>query len=287
MSAGRISAATRMLAVVGDPVGHSLSPLMHNQWLAEAGIDAAYGALHLRSDEAAADLAALARAGFYGLNITLPYKAAALEAATERTREAAAIGAANTLARRADGGWMAHNTDGEGFATALRAALGGQDPGAGARVVLIGAGGAARAAVAWLASLGVSLAIVNRTEETARELAASLAPGTEIAGLSDLSRIAGEAAIVVNSASLGHTGAAVFELPAGSGRPFIDMSYGKAAAAQLAAAYAAGWEAYDGLTMLAGQAAAAFRIWFGDETDYRPDIFAAAAMCRASLEIAP
>ena len=76
-----ISPATKLYAVVGDPVAHSLSPLIHNRWMHEAGIDAVYVALHLRSPDAAADLRALARAGYSGLNITLPHKIAALASA--------------------------------------------------------------------------------------------------------------------------------------------------------------------------------------------------------------
>ena len=133
----------KLFAVVGDPVSHSLSPLIHNRWIAEAALDAHYSALHLQSTNAAADIRALAFE-YSGLNVTLPHKIAALEAATASTPEARAIGAANTLALT-DGAWTAYNTDVAGFSDALVAALDGYRT--HLRVVMIGAGGAARAAV--------------------------------------------------------------------------------------------------------------------------------------------
>jgi shikimate dehydrogenase len=274
-----ISPVTKLYAVVGDPVAHSLSPLIHNRWIHEAGIDAAYVALHLRSPDAAADLRALARLGFSGLNITLPYKLAALAAANAASPDASAVGAANTLMRESNGEWIAYNTDIDGFSLALAHCL-GADP-KGRRVILIGAGGAARAAALQLARLGVELAIVNRSKANADTLAKNLAPEAETADLSELGSLAERADIVVNSASLGHAGASLPQLPPGKGRPFLDLSYGKAAKDTLAAAAAAGWAPHDGLRMLVGQAAAAFRIWFGQS----PDMSGALSACEAVVAV--
>jgi hypothetical protein len=179
-----ISPATRLYGVIGDPVSHSLSPLIHNRWLQQAGIDAVYVALHLQSADPAADIRSLARAGFSGLNITLPHKRAALEASEFVSPEAKAIGAANTLKREDAGGWKAHNTDAAGFFEALQAALGADVK--GRRVVLVGAGGAARAAAYELTRRGASLAIVNRSKANADTLAKALAPGAETAELERL-----------------------------------------------------------------------------------------------------
>ncbi len=266
-----ISAKTRVFGVAGDPVSHSFSPRIHNRWMAAAGIDAVYTGFHLRSDDAAADLRALARAGIGGLNITLPHKSAALAAADDASDDARRAGAANTLERLPGGGWRAHNTDIEGFALAL-AHVAGKDI-AGARVVLIGAGGASRAAVLHLAGKGVSLAIVNRTPETAARLVDELAPGARPGGLDELATFASGADVIVNAASFGHSDGAAPELPPGAGRPFLDMSYGAATVESFAAARNAGWTPHDGLRMLVGQAAAAFRIWFG----VTPDVDAALA----------
>ena len=266
----------KLFAVVGDPVSHSLSPLIHNRWIADAGLDAHYSAIHLQSANAAADIRALA-ADYSGLNVTLPHKIAALEAAASASPEVRAIGAANTLARSDDGKWVAYNTDVAGFLDALAAAVGPKRT--GLRVVMIGAGGAARAAVAALAASDASLAIVNRSVANAASLAADLAPAAETADLSQLAALAEAADIVVNSASLGHAGASLPSLPDGKGRPFLDLSYGKAAAQTLSAAAASGWTPHDGLPMLVGQATAAFRIWFG----ISPDEAEALKACREAV----
>ena len=274
-----LSPATKLYGVVGDPVGHSLSPLIHNRWIREAGIDAVYVALHLQSSDAEADLRALARANFSGLNVTLPHKAAALKSAASASPDAKLIGAANTLARETGPVWTAYNTDTDGFSLALTHVLSG-DP-RGRRVVLIGAGGAARAAAYGLARLGVELAIVNRSKANADALVKELALHAETADLGELNTYAERADIVVNSASLGHAGVGLPQLPAGKGRSFLDLSYGRAAKDTLAAAKAAGWAPHDGLRMLVGQAAAAFKIWFG----LSPDIDGALGACEAIVAV--
>jgi len=300
-----ISGATRLYGVVGDPVGHSLSPLIHNRWIKEAGLDAVYVAIQLQSADPAGDLRLMAQDGawpknasnssysfpiippgldertledavFSGLNVTLPHKAAALAAAARLSPEAKRIGAANTLIRES-GGWAANNTDIAGFSAALDHAMNYQKP---SRVVLIGAGGAARAAALVLAGLGVELAIVNRSRANAVALANELAPKAETADLAQLASLAETADIVVNSASLGHSGASLPVLPPGKGRPFFDMTYGKPAAGTLGAAQAAGWAPHDGLRMLVGQAAAAFKLWF----DITPDSATALAACEAAVK---
>lgn len=270
------SPKTRRYAVVGDPVAHSLSPLIHTRWMKDAGLDADYTALHLKSADAATDIRALA-GEYHGLNITLPHKLAALAAAARASPDARQVGAANTLTRENDADWSAHNTDVAGFSDALQAAIGNDLK--GKRVVLIGAGGAARAAVLYFAKAGAMLAIVNRSKENAQALAKDLAPNAETAELAQLGSYAEDAAIVVNSASLGHSGASLPALPAGRGRPFLDMSYGKAAEPALSAAASSGWTPHDGLRMLVGQAAAAFHIWFG----LSPDTDGALSACRAAV----
>lgn len=267
---------TRQFAVVGDPVAHSLSPLIHNEWMAVAGLDAHYSRVHLQSEDAAQDLRAMGQI-YSGLNITLPHKVAALKAAVEASVEARAIGAANTLVAGA-GRWVAHNTDVDGFEAMLRAAIGEVRP--GLRVLMIGAGGAARAAAYSLNRVGAKVSIANRTVENARALAAELAPGARVGGMDELGALAAEADVVVNTASLGHAGGGIAGLAAGEGRPLLDMSYGKAAAAVLGPAAAAGWATHDGLTMLVAQAAAAFKLWFG----IAPDQASALAACRRAVE---
>ena len=262
-------------AVVGDPVAHSLSPLIHNAWMVEAGLDAHYERVHLKSETVAADIRDMARA-YSGINVTLPHKIAALEASANSSPEVRVVGAANTLVRAGDG-WTAHNTDVAGFEIAMRAVAGEELR--NLRVLLIGAGGAARAVVVSLNRAGAQLTIANRSAVNAAALANELAPQAVTAGLSEVDALSASADIIVNSASLGHAGASLPQLAPGKGRPFLDLSYGKTAAATLQAAASAGWAPHDGLTMLVGQAAAAFHLWFG----VAPDRARALAACRAAV----
>lgn len=271
----KTSPATKMYAVVGDPVAHSLSPLIHNGWIADAEFNADYSRVHLHSETAADDLRAMVRE-YDGLNVTLPHKIAALSAATNSSLEARTVGAANTLVRE-HGAWTAHNTDVAGFEAAMHAACG--DELRNLRVLLIGAGGAARAAVVSLNRSGAKLTIANRSPTNAAALANALAPHAHTAGLDDIKRLSADADIIVNSASLGHAGAGLPPLAPGGGRPFLDLSYGKAAAGALDTAAKAGWAPHDGLTMLVAQAAAAFHLWFG----VWPDQAKALHACRAAV----
>jgi shikimate dehydrogenase len=270
------SRETKIYAVVGDPVAHSLSPLIHNGWIADHGFDARYDRVHLQSDKAGDDLRAMATT-YSGLNVTLPHKIAALSAAANSSPEARTVGAANTLVRE-DGAWTAHNTDVAGFEAAMHAACG--DELRNLRVLLIGAGGAARAAIVSLNRSGAKLTIANRSALNAAALANELAPHARTVGLEDIERLSADADVIVNSASLGHAGASLPSLSPGAGRPFLDLSYGKAAAGTLAAAASAGWAPHDGLTMLVAQAAVAFHLWFG----VWPDQAKALRACRSKLQ---
>lgn len=266
---------TAQFAVVGDPVAHSLSPLIHNSWIETAGLNAHYDRVHLQSQSAATDLRAMV-SQYSGLNVTLPHKIAALEAGAKSSPDARIVGAANTLVR--DGHtWTAHNTDVAGFEAAMRAACG--DELRNLNVLLIGAGGAARAAVVSLNRSGANLTIANRSAANAAALANELAPHAHTAGLADIERLSADADIIVNSASLGHSGASLPPLAPGRGRPFLDLSYGKAAAQTLATAEQASWAPHDGLVMLVAQAAAAFHLWFG----IWPDQAGALHACRLAV----
>ena len=270
-----LDGALKRFAVVGDPIAHSLSPLIHNEWIRAAGLGAEYGRIRLVSQQAADDLRAMS-AEYSGLNVTLPHKLAALKAAARADDLALQVGAANTLVND-NGEWTAWNTDVGGFSEAVRGAL-GETP-SGLEVVLIGAGGAARAALVSLVGARARIRIVNRTRERADALAGELAPGALTGGLEALAGFARTADLIVNSASLGHGGADLPELGPGGGRVFLDLSYGPAAASALRAAAVSGWTPHDGLAMLVAQAAGAFRLWFGRD----PNQAQALAACRARL----
>lgn len=274
-----VSSATKVFAVIGDPVAHSLSPMIHNAWIAAIRADAVYVALRVDHPQPEEAIRSLSGCGLSGLNVTLPHKTAALAAASAIDETAEAVGAANTLVGNPAGGWTAHNTDIEGFAHAAETALGARP--AGARVLLLGAGGAARAAAFYLGKTGADLAILNRTRANADELARRFAPNAEVAEMSELARLSEQADLVVNAASLGHSGASLPDFASGKGRPFLDLSYGKAAKSAMAQATAAGWTAHDGLEMLVAQAAEAFRLWFGEI----PDQASALAACRRRVAV--
>lgn len=265
---------TKLLGVIGDPIAHSMSPLIHNGWLRDMGFDATYEALHVPDGELGLALETLSKRDILGLNVTLPHKHAALNAAREASSAATRIGAANTLTYLGQQNWRADNTDAPGFLSAL----GLTDP-ATEKVLILGAGGSARALVYALTEAGCPIAILNRTLAKAEVLANELGHSNTVYGAIDQYReYIDEATIVINTTSMGYTGN-VLDLPVGDGRLFFDISYGNIASHQIAHAATQGWRTQDGLTMLVAQAAFSFEIWF----DEKPNISAAMRRCEMAL----
>lgn len=253
----KITGAALLAGIVGRPVAHSLSPVIHNAWIEAAGMDAVYAAF-APPDEAAFDLLIQAgRAGMiHGLNVTAPFKAQALAAADQASDTARACGSANVLAFR-DGRVRAHSTDGEGLLMALAEQAPDFDLAAGP-VLFLGAGGAARAAVAALLAGGApEVVILNRTRERAEALAASFGERVRAAG-DDPADVA-EAGLVINAVSgpmdfdFSRTPAAVAAL---------DMTYKPLETPFLIAARRRGLAGVDGLGMLTGQAGPSFEFIF-------------------------
>lgn len=259
-------------AVIGNPVTHSKSPWIHAQFARATGQDMEYGAIEAPLEGFAAAVAEFRAAGGKGLNVTLPFKEQAFRLCASTSGRAAAAQAVNTLVlnRAAIYG---DNTDGVGLLTDLTANLGRVLT--GARVLLIGAGGAAQGVLAPLAASGATLLVVaNRTVTRARALAARVA-GVRACGLDEL---AGQSFdLVVNATSAGLSGEAP-ALPTGLFRPgalAYDLVYGRDTAF-LAQARAAGAATADGTGMLVEQAAESFLLWRG----VRPDTRAVrAALC--------
>ena len=267
---------TKLLGVIGDPISHSLSPLIHNGWLRDLGINATYEAMQVADGELSTALATLAKRDVLGVNVTLPHKTAALNAAAIKSDRAIKIGAANTLTYT-KGDWAAENTATPGFLEALGAIDSYTD-----KVVLLGAGGSARALVYALSERGVDTVILNRTRSKAQDLAEMLGSKSTVHGpINQYKEYIDQATIVINTTSMGYSGD-IFELPDGQGRLFFDISYGKISAPQLDHAADKGWETRDGLTMLVAQAAFSFEIWF----ETLPDIERALRRCRLALEAA-
>jgi shikimate dehydrogenase len=267
-------------AVFGHPVGHSLSPAIHRLFGEQCGIALEYVAIDAEP-ERFADAVQRFLAGAHGVNVTLPHKAAAFALADERSAEAVRAGSANVLTRRRDGRLVAHNTDGAGLVRDLlerqHCELHGR------RVLLLGAGGAARG-VAWdLLDAGVEeLTVANRTADTAAALAGALGVTRARARYwEDLAEL-GSFDLIVHATSAGVLGQPL-QLPRTLVNPQTvgyDLSYGGGAQAFLRWAHEAGMKtACDGLGMLVEQAAEAFALWHGP----RPQTEPVYAHLRASL----
>lgn len=260
-----ITASTGLVVLLGDPVGHSLSPRLHNAAFGAQGLDLVYLA-HAVAPEALADaVGGLWALGALGANVTIPHKQAVLGLAGSASATAQALGAANTLVR-GDGAWHADNTDVAGFVEPLDAY---RQRVARQPVVVLGAGGASRAVVyASLVELGAScVTVVARRTAQAEALADDLGAHGEIrvATFSDTSALR-DAALVVNATPLG-MGDGRSPLPDSSvlhdGQIVYDLVYRPARTPLLAAASANGAETIPGLPMLIGQAAASYRQWTG------------------------
>ncbi|WP_374521372.1 shikimate dehydrogenase [Hydrogenophaga sp.] len=264
---------TDRYAVVGHPIAHSKSPLIHAAFAQATGQDIAYTAIEAPLDGFEATVRAFFEGGGRGLNVTLPFKLQACEMATDPSEAARLAGAANALKIDGDRLW-AENFDGVGLVNDIQRNLGHAI--AGKRVLLLGAGGATRGAILPIAAQGPAvLAVANRTAAKAHELrhdfAAQLALQT--GGYDEL---AGEAFdVIVNATSAGLSGEAL-PLPAGLFAPgalAYDMVYGKGLTPFLRQAQAAGVAALaDGVGMLVEQAAEAFVWWRGVRPDTRPVI---------------
>ena len=251
--------------VIGDPVAHSKSPLIHNFWLGKLGIDAEYRTCHVRPEELA-DYFAQRRtdAAWRGCNITVPHKVSALALVDRLADEAGAIGAINCVVQ-GEGGLTGHNTDCAGFLEPL-----------GERLfdvaTVIGAGGAARAVLAGLASRGVKfVSLQNRSIGKGEALLAQFGLKGCVVPLG--SEVV-TAQLLVNTSSLGMAGQPPLPLGqlhvADSGTVY-DIVYAPLETALLKAARARGLETIDGLAMLIGQAAAAFHVLFGQPAPRQHD----------------
>lgn len=267
------------LAVLGDPIAQSKSPVFQNAALKACGIDVQYTRLHVRPDELAATLRALPGAGFLGANLTLPHKTAALETVTDLDETARAIGAVNTIAIDDDGNLSGFNTDGPGFVRAIREEFLADVR--DLRIMVLGAGGGAgRAIAAQCAIEGCErLVLVNRTVEKAQAFAAELdryfrsdrlvGPADRLVAIPhDLAAIRAQLEhvdLVVNATSIGMKRTDPPVLPQSLLTPNLlvyDAVYATGRTRLVEEATQAGARAANGLSMLLHQGAIAFEIWF-------------------------
>ncbi len=255
----------KRFAVFGHPVAHSLSPRIHAAFAAQCGIALEYTAIDATPEDFETTVAAFARAGGRGANVTLPHKAAAAALCTRLTARAQAAGAVNTLLRT-DDGWDGDNTDGIGL---VRDLTGRQRMDLrGRRTLLLGAGGAARGVAPALLDAGIgALVVANRTAANAEALIAAIAGDAPTAACALVALPAQGAFDVIVNATSAARGEGMPALPASlvhAQTVAVDLGYGASAAPFLHWAQQAGIGAcIDGLGMLVEQAAESFRLWHG------------------------
>ncbi|MFQ3665540.1 MAG: shikimate dehydrogenase [Sphingomonadaceae bacterium] len=247
----------RLAGVIGWPVAHSKSPVIHRFWLEALGEDGDYCRLGVPPEHFAAAVRALPLLGFAGVNVTIPHKEAALALASRATPAAAAIGAANILAVEPDGGLLADNSDWLGFAETIadRSVR---------HAIVVGAGGAARAILFALKERGVgAVTLMNRTPARAQALLAASGLAGEVR---PLDAPLPPADLLVQTSPLGMAGQPPFLpdlAPLAPDALVEDIVYAPLETPLLAAARAHGLATVDGLAMLIGQAAPAFTRFFG------------------------
>lgn len=262
---------TRIVGVIGDPVEHSRSPQMHNAAFAKAGLDYVYVPFHVRPNDLADAIAGFKAINVVGINVTLPHKQAVISYLTSISREAELIGAVNTLTFT-DEGIHGDNTDAPGVLRALEK-NGNMSVPVGENVVVLGAGGAARAVVVALALAGVaSITIANRTVERAVALAEEMTQKTGISmqglGLADtqLPVAVCECMLLINTATVSMDATHPLLISADWLQPntiVYDIVYTPPVTPLMQAAAARGCETVGGIGMLVHQGAIAFEKWTG------------------------
>ncbi len=269
-----MSDTTKKIGLIGWPISHSLSPAMHNAAFAALGLDYHYSLLPTKSDELEALLTNFRANGFVGGNITMPHKQVIMDHLDEISNDARTIGAVNTIHVR-DGKMIGHNTDHIGFLNALIQV--GNNP-KGMRVVMLGAGGAARAAIFALAGAGAAqITVINRTVPRGEKLTDEMArvfPECRLTfqplGTETLQTVPNDVDLVVNATSVGmepQSGLSVWpdEIPIPTNAIYYDVIYKPAQTYFLQRAKAAGRPTLNGVGMIVLQGVVGFKIWTGQE----------------------
>ena len=287
-----INGGTSLVGLLGNPVRHSLSPVMHNAALESMGLNWRYLALPCESESLDQVLQGLKAVGCQGLNVTIPHKQSIADLCEELSPLAQRLGAVNTLIPGANGGWFGTNTDVEGFL----APLGANDTWTGRHAMVIGCGGSARAVVAGLQTLNLkTITVVGRRSEALQafinDLQQSNAPLTAcLDNAPQLNDAIAEAALVVNTTPVGmaqHGDPEAMPLEAelwtklNARAVLYDLIYTPRPTSWLAAGQQRGHRCIDGLEMLVQQGAASLRLWSG-----RDDVPVAAMRSAAATALA-
>jgi shikimate dehydrogenase len=264
---------TRKACVVGWPIAHSRSPIIHKFWLTHLGLAGSYDSVAVTPPDFVAFAHDLAANGFVGANVTIPHKQTAFEVCGKVTPTAASLGAVNTL-------WLEHgalcgdNTDVAGFLAALDEEAPGWDRAEGHAVVL-GAGGAARAVVHALRHRGKRVLLANRTRARAESLATDAGAGVEVYDWARLPSALEGASLLVNTTSLGMKGHPALDIDLAPLPPHAvvnDIVYFPLETALLRAAKSRGLRTVSGVGMLLHQAAPGFERWFGVRPSVTPEL---------------
>lgn len=251
--------------VIGHPIAHSRSPLIHGSWIAQHRLDGSYERIDVAPAELESFIGRLRSGAFAGGNVTVPHKEAVLTQLDEISETARAMGAVNTIWRE-NGRLHGDNTDAAGFLGHLDASLPGWDRQA-RTALLLGAGGAARAIAYGLKQRGLErIILANRSEARAQELARLLGASVEAADWQRRDDLVGQADLIVNTTSLGMKGQPPLELDLTRMKPgaiIDDIVYVPLKTTLLMEAERRGGRIVDGLGMLLHQAVPGFARWFG------------------------
>jgi shikimate dehydrogenase len=261
---------SKKACIVGWPIEHSRSPIIHSHWLSEYGIDGSYTKMAVPPGELKAFISSMDEKGYSGCNVTVPHKVEAFEYAMRPDDAALSIGAANTLWFE-DGELYASNTDCFGFLANLDERAPGWDKGATTALVL-GAGGAARAVLCALISRSFkNIILTNRTRSNADALAAYFKGPVRVEGWESRDALLPDTRLVVNTTTLGMTGQPQLELDiskTSKDTVVTDLVYAPLKTQLLGSAETEGLRSVDGLGMLIHQAVPGFEKWFG----VRPEV---------------
>jgi shikimate dehydrogenase len=252
--------------LLGWPVAHSRSPTIHNHWLHQYGLQGRYVLLPVPPEKLAIALPGLAVLGFRGCNVTTPHKQAVMPLIDHVDAMARRIGAVNTIVVDKDGALRGFNNDGNGFVQSLRDAKPDWRPDSGP-IVVLGAGGAARAVVAALAEQGArEIRVVNRTLERAQAIAKDYGPPVTAVPWEQRNDVIADVALLANATNQGMAGKPALDVSLDKlSRHAIvgDLIYTPPETPLLAAARARGNLTVNGLGLLLNQARPAFNAWFG------------------------
>ncbi|HEY8244823.1 MAG TPA: shikimate dehydrogenase [Casimicrobiaceae bacterium] len=264
-----------LAGIIGMPVAHSRSPIVHNYWLEEHGLPGRYVLLPVKPERLADALKGLVALGFRGVNVTTPHKQAVMPLLDHVDAMATKIGAVNTIVVQPDGTLRGFNNDGNGFVQSLRDEKADWRPDEGP-IVVVGAGGASRAILVALTAQGAKeIRLVNRTRDTADALARELGGPIKVVPWDERAHALADASTLINATTQGSAGKPPLDLPLDTlPRHAIvgDAIYVPPETPLLAAAKARGNRTVNGLGMLLNQARPAFQAWFGPMPTISPGL---------------